>query len=129
MTIRLLELKRTGLLLLLLLVMVWQIFALVGCERYEQIEVPEQKNDFAGRWSAGSNFFELEADGDVSLEIEGPNESFMIRSGSLRSLEGESICIGVGERQRSDCLPISEAPYSSGDQEVIRVGGVELTRE
>ena len=116
--------KRFGLLLIL-----WQLFVGVACERYEQISVPEEKADFIGRWSAGSNFFELEENGDVNLEIEGPTESLLVRKGSLRSLEGESICVGVGKRHQGDCLPISATPYTAEGRELIRLGGVELERE
>ena len=102
---------------------------LSGCERYEQIRVPGQKADFIGRWSEGPNFFELEPDGGVDLEIQGPTESLLVRKGSLRSFEAESICVGVGERQQGDCLSISINPYTSGGREVILVGGVKLARE
>jgi hypothetical protein len=117
-------LKRASMLLSVL----WPLLVIEGCDRYEQISVPERKSDFVGQWSAGSNFFELEEDGDVSIEIEGAARFFMSRSGSLRSFEGELICIGVGEWQQADCLPISASPYASGGQEVIRIIGVELAR-
>lgn len=111
---------------------VFLCFALLivpSCEQYEQIRVPDQKADFIGRWSEGSNFLELEPEGDVNLEIEGPTESFLVRKGSLRSFDGASICVGLGERQQGDCLSISETPYRSEGREVILVGGVELARE
>ena len=107
----------------------WQLLTLVGCEKYEQIPVPDQKAALVGRWSAGTNFIELEADGDIALEIDGATETFLVRKGSLRSLDGESICIGVGERQEGDCLSISAAPYMSAGRETISVEGVELARE
>ncbi len=116
---------RAGFLLLIL----WQLLTLVGCEKYEQIPVPDQKAALVGRWSAGTNFIELEADGDIALEIDGATETFLVRKGSLRSLDGESICIGVGERQEGDCLSISAAPYMSAGRETISVEGVELARE
>ncbi len=100
-----------------------------SCEQYEQIRVPDQKIDFIGQWSEGSNFFELEPDGTVNLGIEGPTESFLVRKGSLRSFDGESICVGVGGRQKGGCVSISASPYRSGGREVIVVGGVELARE
>ena len=114
-----------------LLTAVW-VLVLPGCGQYEQIRVPEQKAGFIGRWSEGSegsDFFELEPDGNVNLEIQGPTESFLIRKGSLRSFEAESVCVGAGERQQGDCLSISTNPYTSGGREVILVEGVELARE
>jgi hypothetical protein len=105
------------------------LLPLPSCGQYEQIRVPDQKIDFIGRWSEGSNFFELEPDGNANLEIEGSTESFLVRKGSLRSFDGESICVGVGERQQGDCLSISETPYRSGGRELILIGGVELARE
>jgi hypothetical protein len=111
------------------LIIAFWLVTLPSCEQYDQILVPDQKADFIGRWSEGPNFFELEPDGDVNLEIEGPTESFLVRKGSLRSFDGESICVGVGERQQGDCLTISETPYRSGGREVILVESVELARE
>ena len=111
------------------LMIAFGLLTLASCEQYDQIRVPDQKADFIGRWSEGANIFELEPDGDVNLEIEGPTESFLVRKGSLRSFNDESICVGVGERQQGDCLSISETPYRSRGRELIRVGGVELARE
>lgn len=102
---------------------------LPSCKQSVQIAVPEQKVDFIGRWSEGSNFFELEPDGKVDLEIDGPTESRLVRKGSLRSFDGQSICIGVGEWQPEKCLVISEVPYRSGGREVILLGGIELARD
>ena len=102
---------------------------LPSCKQSVQIAVPEQKVDFIGRWSEGSNFFELERDGRVDLEIDGPAESRLVRTGSLRNFDGQSICIGVGEWQPAKCLVISQVPYRSGGREVILLGGVELERE
>ena len=105
------------------------LLVLPSCKQYVQIRVPDQKVEFIGRWSEGSNFFELEPDGKVNLEIEGPTESLLVRKGSLRSFDRQSICVGVGEWQQAECLVISEVPYRSGGREVILVGGVELARE
>jgi hypothetical protein len=88
---------------------IW-LLIVAGCERYEQIRVPEEKIDFIGRWSEGSNFFDLEPDGTVNLEVDGPTESRLVREGSLRSFDGQSICIGVGELDQGDCLSISDTP-------------------
>ncbi len=84
------------------LLLAFWLLTLSGCERYEQIRVLVQKVDFIGQWSEGSNFFELELDGDVSLEIDGSSESFLVCKGSLRSFEGESVCVGVAERQQGE---------------------------
>ncbi len=105
------------------------VLAVTACERHPQIRVPDQKADFVGRWSAGSNYFDLEPDGTVSLEIEDSGRALLVRDGSLRRLDDEAICFGVGELQAGDCLEISKSPYAVDGRDRIEIGGVELERE
>jgi hypothetical protein len=101
---------------------------LVGCQRYDSIELPKSRAAFAGTWSAEGNFLRLSPSGDVELELETAQSSILIRGGRLRRFTGTTIEFGVGNCQPSERLTISEAPYSTPNGEAIRLAGVELYR-
>ena len=105
------------------------VVTLVACDGGDAIPVPESKRGFVGRWSAGPSFLELSAAGRFDCEIEGESQSLLIRSGSLRSFEGNRICVGVGSLQSPECFEATVESTPAGAGDAIRVLGVVLRKE
>lgn len=101
----------------------------VACEWHPQIRVPEDKAEFVGRWSDGSNYMHLYADGRIDLYLEWPGGAIMVREGSLRRFKGQEICFGVVEFLESNCLGISEEPYEDDGRVMIELRGIQLRSE